>query len=466
MRRNVRVCSVRVPVLVFLAAPEVPCIRKCRHPAPLDEMRVPADMIDMQVCADDGVDCLGSKTARGNVCEKRRLQIIPPRNAAALLVVAETRIDNDAPARRLYQKRLHGHFEPPFRIGEMRLQPADFHDLLAACLRQDEACAADDLELDHGRDFDIADLPHVARLPRAVGSIACFCRARNLAADERRPRFDETPGQIGGARDADAESSGDFDRRATHPEGERRLVERQSVMLARDGKRLAKPPRTGAKQTQIVEPASFTHDFDTAARLEWAYQPRVAARLAANEIQTPMDAVGAIDIGMSGRPEHRRIALRAAAETVRGGLGVIIGFGLDDTPADAIGEHADADEIARHIERASPEEIGLERGSLRRRSPRSHVFLSRVSLCTAVFPDLSLFTLYSGLFFGATALWPLIMVGLVCFLTKRPCVSPCDVFHLTLSPYFKLRPIACFPRPLTRATRMRFGPFRALSGGR
>jgi hypothetical protein len=42
---------------------------------------------------------------------------------------------------------------------------------------------------------------------------------------------------------------------------------------------------------------------------------------------------------------------------MRGGLGRIIGFGLDDTSANAINEQADADEIARNIERASPEEI-------------------------------------------------------------------------------------------------------------
>jgi hypothetical protein len=42
---------------------------------------------------------------------------------------------------------------------------------------------------------------------------------------------------------------------------------------------------------------------------------------------------------------------------MRGGLGRIIGFSLDDTSANPINKQTDADEIARNIERASPEEI-------------------------------------------------------------------------------------------------------------
>jgi hypothetical protein len=42
---------------------------------------------------------------------------------------------------------------------------------------------------------------------------------------------------------------------------------------------------------------------------------------------------------------------------MRGGLGRIIGFGLDDTSANAINKQTDTDEIARNMERATPEEI-------------------------------------------------------------------------------------------------------------
>ena len=70
-----------------------------------------------------------------------------------------------------------------------------------------------------------------------------------------------------------------------------------------------------------------------------------------------MDAVGAVHIGASGRTEHRRIALRASAETVRGGLAVIVGFGLDDAAADIVDKQADTDEIARNVARIAPEEI-------------------------------------------------------------------------------------------------------------
>jgi hypothetical protein len=68
---------------------------------------------------------------------------------------------------------------------------------------------------------------------------------------------------------------------------------------------------------------------------------------------------------MPDRAEHRGVAFGAAAETVRGGLARIVGFGFDDAAADAVHEQTDADEIARDFERAAVEEIGRER---RRRS--------------------------------------------------------------------------------------------------
>jgi hypothetical protein len=47
---------------------------------------------------------------------------------------------------------------------------------------------------------------------------------------------------------------------------------------------------------------------------------------------------------------------------MRGGLGVIVGLGFDDTAADAVDEQTDADQVAGDIERAAPEEVAIECG--------------------------------------------------------------------------------------------------------
>lgn len=60
-------------------------------------------------------------------------------------------------------------------------------------------------------------------------------------------------------------------------------------------------------------------------------------------------------------------------------------------------------------------------------------FLRALALCAAFFPS-SVSTIYCGLFFEAATLWPLIWVGLVCFLTTLPCAVPPLADQLTLSP--------------------------------
>src|SRR3712207_2911627 len=66
------------------------------------------------------------------------------------------------------------------------------------------------------------------------------------------------------------------------------------------------------------------------------------------------------------------------------------------------------------------------------RAERVHAFLSASGLWAASFPDLSLFTRYSGLSLEAATLWPLICVGLVCFFTTVPVLWPPEESQDTL----------------------------------
>lgn len=117
-------------------------------------------------------------------------------------------------------------------------------------------------------------------------------------------------------------------------------------MRAVDGKRLAKPAGASAKQANIVETAPLPHQVYAFKRLQRADQHRTARF--ADRVQAPVNPVGPIDIGASGRPEHRGVALGRSAKGVRGRVVGAIGFGLHDDAADAIGVHAGADQIARH----------------------------------------------------------------------------------------------------------------------
>src|SRR5258708_36840089 len=69
-----------------------------------------------------------------------------------------------------------------------------------------------------------------------------------------------------------------------------------------------------------------------------------ALRLA-YEVEAPVHAVGAVDIGVARRTEHHAVALGAAAERMRGRIGVMVGLDLDDDAADRLEQQRRADEI-------------------------------------------------------------------------------------------------------------------------
>src|SRR6266550_3133667 len=157
-------------MFVFDPADQVAGIRKGRDPTAIDQHRVPADVIDVEMRADHRVDRLARMAGGGEIREKPRLELVPGRYPPVLLVVAETGIDDYAAAPRLAtlgldDKSMDAHLEPPALVGEVGLQPADRQHRLIARLRQDEPAAAGDLELDDLADRDLADPPFHDRAP-------------------------------------------------------------------------------------------------------------------------------------------------------------------------------------------------------------------------------------------------------------------------------------------------------------
>src|SRR5258708_5064251 len=80
-----------------------------------------------------------------------------------------------------------------------------------------------------------------------------------------------------------------------------------------------------------------------------------------------MDAVRAVDIHVPRRAEHCRVARRAAAEAVRGGVFVVVRLHLHDRPADTVDEKRCADQLARDVVHVTREEV----------APDLHASLSR-----------------------------------------------------------------------------------------
>ena len=122
-------------------------------------------------------------------------------------------------------------------------------------------------------------------------------------------------------------------------------------MLVRDGERLAQFARTRTQGTFLAQATPALHRRHAVGRFERADQDSTgAAFLFAYEIQTPVDAIGAVDIDIARGTEHHRVALGASVEGMRGGIGVMIGLEFDDHAADTVDEQRRADQIGRDFE--------------------------------------------------------------------------------------------------------------------
>ena len=94
--------AVVAPVLVLDLAEDVARMGEGRDPPVVHESRVPADMVDMQMRAQHGVDAFGREARFAQGLEVRTLPVVPGRHVAALLVVAKPGVDQNPACRRLH----------------------------------------------------------------------------------------------------------------------------------------------------------------------------------------------------------------------------------------------------------------------------------------------------------------------------------------------------------------------------
>ena len=97
--------------------------REGRQPASAVQPRVPADVIDVQVGADDQIDRLGRHAGRSKVVEERRLEHVKRRSSATILPVADTCVDENREARTTHDEGVHALKEAPLLVDEMGSEP-------------------------------------------------------------------------------------------------------------------------------------------------------------------------------------------------------------------------------------------------------------------------------------------------------------------------------------------------------
>src|SRR6516225_8027336 len=196
-----------------------------------------------------------------------------------------------------------------------------------------------------------------ARHPRANTGPSRFERL----AEETRAFEAVAPRMIHGLGQPDARADGDVDVLRARAYLEWRRIERKAVLRAGDAERLAQASRPGAQQALVRDAAAAAHRGEALRGRERADQHRAGAALRlAYEVEAPVHAVRAVDVGVAGRTEHHTVPLGAAAERMRGRIGVVVGLDLDDDAADALEQERRADEIGGDRVHAAGKETSAE----------------------------------------------------------------------------------------------------------
>ena len=80
----------------------------------------------------------------------------------------------------------------------------------------------------------------------------------------------------------------------------------------------------------------------------------------AHEVQAPVNAVGAVDIGVARPAEHHGIAHGLPAKAMRRRILVIIGLDLNDAAADPVDEQCGANQLRGHKMHGAGKEVSTK----------------------------------------------------------------------------------------------------------
>src|SRR5262249_26014194 len=171
------------------AADQIGGVREGRHPPAVLEHRVPADVVEVQMGAEDPVDRLARAPGAREIRQEGPVLEAPLRERP-LLVVADARVDHDPLAARVDHEGMDAHAKHPGIVGEHGVEPValPFHVRRGGFGEKDRAVPGR-LGLDHPGDAHVADLPTVcAHQMLRPPSTARQTAVRNAASAEARKR--------------------------------------------------------------------------------------------------------------------------------------------------------------------------------------------------------------------------------------------------------------------------------------
>src|SRR2546426_2159536 len=157
-----------LPEFPLRAGDHVLGLRERRDPAPVLPARVPADMVHVQMGAQDEVHVLGPHADRGEVVEIGAPTHVPGRRSGTPLVVADTRVDDDRVARGPYDVGLDARGEVARSlVEEVRLEPVVVSgDRVGGRVGQHgRGRERRTVDLDHAGDRHLAELHRLHRKP-------------------------------------------------------------------------------------------------------------------------------------------------------------------------------------------------------------------------------------------------------------------------------------------------------------
>ena len=150
-----------LPVGIFGLVKQIARVGKGRHPAAVDQPRVPADMVHMQVRTEHEIHRLRRHARRRQPFEQRRLHMVPGLGRGPRLVRADAGIDQDGVTRAANDVAVQAHHEAPAgRIEMPRHQPVGLpgQGLFARVRQQEGRKEARPLRLDGAADADVAQM--------------------------------------------------------------------------------------------------------------------------------------------------------------------------------------------------------------------------------------------------------------------------------------------------------------------
>ena len=176
----------------FGAADQIPRVGERGDPLAVPQHRVPADVVDVQMRADDAVDRLARAADLLEIVQERQPQLVP----FALrpeLVVPDAGVDDDARPLRLDQERMDAHPQPSRVVAERRIEPVALPaQVLRRRVGHQDGAIPRSLRLDDASDLHGTDRPLVHGLRSSPRFRRCSARRprrdTHRSGTPRRPR--------------------------------------------------------------------------------------------------------------------------------------------------------------------------------------------------------------------------------------------------------------------------------------